>query len=39
MGLFSYLIFTGICLIIPSIGWAFWLGGTLIIIAINIKTK
>ena len=35
VNLLYYLIFTGICLIIPGIGWLFWLGCTLLIIAYN----
>lgn len=35
VNLLYYLIFTGICLIIPGIGWFFWLGCTLLIIAYN----
>ena len=35
INLLYYLIFTGICLIIPGIGWLFWLGCTLLIIAYN----
>lgn len=35
VNLLYYLIFTGICLNIPGIGWLFWLGCTLLIIAYN----
>lgn len=35
MGILYYLIFTGICAIIPGIGWLTWIGATLIIIAYN----
>ena len=35
INLLYYLIFTGICLIIPGIGWLFWFGCTLLIIAYN----
>lgn len=35
INLLYYLIFTGICLIIPGIGWLFWIGCTLLIIAYN----
>ena len=35
VNLLYYLIFSGICLIIPGIGWLFWLGCTLLIIAYN----
>ncbi|QUB95301.1 hypothetical protein J5A73_10160 [Leptotrichia sp. oral taxon 218] len=30
-----YLIFTGICIVIPVIGWGFWLGTTVLIVAYN----
>ena len=35
MGILYYLIFTGVCVIIPGIGWLTWIGATLIIIAYN----
>ena len=35
INLLYYLVFTGICLIIPGIGWLFWIGCTLLIIAYN----
>lgn len=35
MNVVYYLVFTGICLIIPGIGWLFWFGATLLIIAYN----
>ena len=35
INLLYYLIFTGICLIIPGIRWFFWLSCTLLIIAYN----
>lgn len=35
INLLHYLIFTGICIVIPVIGWGFWLGTTILIIAYN----
>ena len=35
MNFLDYLIFTGICIVIPVIGWGFWLGTTVLIVAYN----